>query len=557
VVCVSRDFLAVHSCRGLGRDYSLHLPNLLAGYFFGLVNGPVAVPWFSPAICGGVPFVADPNVAYYSLLQALAFVVDPLAAVRITFAVFALIGEIGFYRLMRGRFATSRSAALVAAVTFLFNGFFAYRILVGHLTFHPFALTPWLAYLLLPSRTEVRPFAAGALAIMGGGAIFAYAFQAGTVHGITPVAIDRAVLLLIHGYRDGHRLRPWALFGGAILVALVLSASRLTAALAFLHNVPPGDYRIPGFPSLLTSLGFAVEIAFDPTPRTAMWNGLANVGGGFHRHEWEYSVGPVAAVLILAGVAVVALSWLRGGLSRERVARILPVALAVTAALMIPVLHNWHMPGWNAFLKWLPIIASSAILTRWYMLYIPPAVLAASLAFDRVISVMKVPVAVAILSTTISIDALVDKSFYRDAEHAYDGTPIIASWHAVGSAADVPPIAGIIVMASREISFIHNGKRNNALVAGYSPLNCYQPMFGDWLKHFPSAPLQPGPTLAEVAPGILNLKNPACYLFPEENGCRPGDIFRLHGSRRQAPSPTIGNSPSPARRCNGLPMRST
>ncbi len=26
--------------------------------------------------------------------------------------------------------------------------------------------------------------------------------------------------------------------------------------------------------------------------------------------------------------------------------------------------------------------------------------------------------------------------------------------------------------------------------------------------------------------GKLNLKNPACYVFPEANGCRPGDVFR-------------------------------
>jgi hypothetical protein len=27
--------------------------------------------------------------------------------------------------------------------------------------------------------------------------------------------------------------------------------------------------------------------------------------------------------------------------------------------------------------------------------------------------------------------------------------------------------------------------------------------------------------------GTLNLKNPACYQFPRENGCAPGDHFRI------------------------------
>ncbi len=78
---------------GLGADYALHLPNLLAGYFFYLQNGLLAVPWFNPGQCGGVPFIADLNVAYYSLPQFLTFVVDPLTAVRVTFVVFVFNAE--------------------------------------------------------------------------------------------------------------------------------------------------------------------------------------------------------------------------------------------------------------------------------------------------------------------------------------------------------------------------------------------------------------------------------------------------------------------------------
>ena len=53
---------------------------------FGSVqNGLFAVPWFSPAQCAGVPFLADLNVAYYSLPQWATFAVGPAGAVRLTF----------------------------------------------------------------------------------------------------------------------------------------------------------------------------------------------------------------------------------------------------------------------------------------------------------------------------------------------------------------------------------------------------------------------------------------------------------------------------------------
>jgi hypothetical protein len=67
-----------------GHDYALHLPNLLAGDFWFLQNGPFAVPWSSPAQCAGVPFLADLNVAYYSLPQWATFAVGPVSAIRLT-----------------------------------------------------------------------------------------------------------------------------------------------------------------------------------------------------------------------------------------------------------------------------------------------------------------------------------------------------------------------------------------------------------------------------------------------------------------------------------------
>ena len=184
-------------------DYSLHMPNLLAGYFHFLANGPLSVPWFSPAECGGVPFIADLNVAFYSLPQVLTLVVDPANAVRATFVVFAALGLVGFAVLLRSRFGASPWAAATAAVLFLFNGFFVVRMAVGHLTFHPFMLAPWIAWAaLLPARQDARwTWRRVVLGTVMVGAIFAYQFQAGMQHIIIPVALAAGVIVLVHGHR--------------------------------------------------------------------------------------------------------------------------------------------------------------------------------------------------------------------------------------------------------------------------------------------------------------------------------------------------------------------
>src|SRR5436853_2933021 len=128
----------------LGHDYMQQLPNLLAGYYWFQNNGLLSIPWFNPAQCGGVPFYADAGHGFYSLPQFLVLVFNPVLAIKITFFFFALAGYFGFYFLLKRRFRIKQSFALLGATLFLFNGFYAHRMMIGH-PFHAFMLLPWLA----------------------------------------------------------------------------------------------------------------------------------------------------------------------------------------------------------------------------------------------------------------------------------------------------------------------------------------------------------------------------------------------------------------------------
>jgi hypothetical protein len=66
---------------------------------------------------------------------------------------------------------------------------------------------------------------------------------------------------------------------------------------------------------------------------------------------------------------------------------------------------------------------------------------------------------------------------------------------------------------------------NNTFVAGMSQVFCYNPVFGYRLENFSPANLQPGDIFAQRGDN-LNLKNPACYVYPHENSCAPGDTFK-------------------------------
>src|SRR5262249_34906318 len=149
------------------------------------------------ATCGGFPYFSDPNVAYHSVPQFLVLFTEPVRAVQTTFLTFAFIGYCGFYVLARRAFGISRAASVLVAVVFMFNGLYAYRMLIGHLTFHAFMLTPIAIAAVLPHQS--RSYGKGSVLprICIAGVCFAYMFQSGFVHGILPTLLATMTLLLL------------------------------------------------------------------------------------------------------------------------------------------------------------------------------------------------------------------------------------------------------------------------------------------------------------------------------------------------------------------------
>ena len=67
---------------------------------------------------------------------------------------------------------------------------------------------------------------------------------------------------------------------------------------------------------------------------------------------------------------------------------------------------------------------------------------------------------------------------------------------------------------------------NAQLAEGISPMRCYNPIYGYRLEKLGNVRLFPGPVDAIADDGSLNLTNPACLLFPDENQCQPWDRFK-------------------------------
>jgi hypothetical protein len=506
----------------LGHDYMQQLPNLLTGYYWYQNNGFFSIPWFSPSQCGGVPFYPDAGYGFFSLPQLLVLFFTPTLAIKITFFAFAFAGYTGFFLLLKRKFRVNQHFAVLGSTLFLFNGFYAHRMIIGH-PFHAYMLLPYLAIVVLPEPSRPpRPLVTHIQRVAIGGVIIAYMFQSAMVHIIPPVILAICAVILIYSFLHGRQRNAWLRLGAAIALALGLSSSKLFASLTFLEQFPRDYYSLPGFPKLFDALSIVAQSLFTRPPVAQATNLIAHLQWAIEQHELEFGVTPLPLIIILFVIVFNLFKKKPGQLVPSK--RVVAYAGAIAVLLFIPVAVNLYQPGWNAFLKSIPIIKSSSMLIRWFSMYIPVAILAAVLLADATAIVKRYAVWVGVVSIVLVIgyQAREDRTYYKG--QTYDSAPVNLAYQQSKSSGAVVPIREIAIHGetASHLPLV----QNNLMVAGLSEMACYDAVFGYRLEWLPLGDLHVGPAL-EIHDGHFNVKNPACYLFPQENNCISGDHFRV------------------------------
>jgi hypothetical protein len=517
---------------GMGHDHSGLMPALLADYYWTRSSGIFTPPWFSPAFCGGVPYFADPGSGFYSFPSLLVriFEINPLASVYVTFLGFVAIGFLGAYLFSRHSLALSVIAALVAGVFFSLNGFYTHRFIIGHTGFHGVMLAPWLAYFVVSSSRQVqRQFSTEILKVIGGALVLAYWVQSGAQSLIVALGLSAAALILMAWYRNPDMKPAIQRSLGIIVLGLAISASKIVAALSFLAQFPRSDYRLPGFSSLMDSVWVLFLTLFqnriDISAIAA--SKMQNLQWFQDRHELENGQTWVPIALL---ILVICSRLLRPSPSTTPPRRSWASWASLCGLVLVlatPLAINTYSPSWNEFLKTLPILGSSSSLVRWFVVYVPIVAITSGLLVDSAPWGDRARQLVGVVSVGVFLVATmnVDRGYYL--AQSYDPKTIVDAFDAAERNPTFrPSITAIGAMTDESGQIIMTGNRNDLVAYGASQLACYVPIFGYALEHFPVKSLHPGPALNESA-GVLNVKNPACYVFPRENFCVPGDHFSL------------------------------
>jgi len=506
-----------------------YFPILLDGVFWEHNNGLFSVPWFTPAFGGGLPKFPNPQSIYYSLEQFLCFVTDPVTAIKITLYVFAVMGFFGFYLLLRKIFLVSSLTSLLGATIFLFNGFYICRMLIGHITFHPFMLYPlfFLLILRLPLKNgtpDKRVFIAD---ILFTSLILIYMFYSGAFHIIPPMLLTTVICGLLYNLTVNAAFNYKYFFIKlffVLLVSIAASAAYLNASISYLSLFPRDLYPLPGIPKVTSLVEVCLRALFWNSPYELVKNVIANRMWRIDVHEMEFGIG-IIPLLILLG----ALPWMfkkirSAGIFQRRNATIWIKIIFLLVLLFIPLALNFYSPSWNAFLKSIPFIKNSSTNFRWFCCYIPIVIVVSSIVFEKITSSIHqyrfVMIAAGILFVIIT-SAVKDRTFYHS-QH-FNPKIVLEAYHDLKAGKLNPEIKYIDEVVFKEKDTIVGG---DVLAVGSSQLKPYEPIFGYRLENFPVKSLVAGEAMQVNTDGFLNLKNPSSYVFPKENNVTPGDHFK-------------------------------
>jgi hypothetical protein len=482
----------------LGNDYSYFLPWLLAGYFWFLENG-FAIPWFSPALCAGIPHFANPQSLFYSVPQLLTLMVDPRQSLVITAWIFG-IAAFGGTVLLASLWTRSVMTMVFAGFTFALNGMALSRMYEGHLTFHAFMLLPLICYLLLRPGRDFTAFVEAALA----GVLMAYFIHAGA--GVIVIPVGICILLIL--VTMGRGLDCWGKLLIAAGSAFALSLGKLVAVAHFMVQFPRDLYPMPGAGGLLDSLYLTIRSLVWPLSKTEVEAIVVNTAFPVDQVEVNYAVGFAPVIIGLAWVFL-ARSRLIAIRPSWRWALVLPI-------LTLPVVLNTYHPALHSVLGNLPYFSQASTLFRWNLIYILPVVLLCVRALDQINRPWLAPMAIlAFLASVVT---------YMPTGLRYtDATSIVTAYASVRGGEEVPKIRNL------EESLIDGmrvplGAGGDSLTRGASQIVCSEPLFGYVLESFRFDAVFKGPVFRQHA-GAFNFYRPECLLFPAQNQCEKGDRF--------------------------------
>ena len=515
----------------IGHDYSFFMPNLIFGKIWFQKN-LFSIPWFSPSFCCGVPFFADPQSSFYSFQQIIFILFSPVMALKLSFLFYSLISFFGFFFLVNKSFKLNIYLSLLAASLFLFNGFFNYRAIIGHLGYLSYAFIPLFSLVLIHSFEKREEKLKSFFYLLISGLLFANFIHSGASPLIVVISLSIMFILALYIYINGS-LKIIYKFIYSILIGLTISSSKINASFAFISNFTRE------YPPLLfeNSFGFFENslrsLFFYPNEDKFNLDTINNVTNNLQIHEMEFGLSIVPLIIFLIFIFKIK----KTNLIKLNLIKFLCLIVIFCITVFVLLLNLSNNPL-GEILRNLPVIKNTWVHYRLILIYIIPIILISCLLLNK-LNFNKKDTRFLVFFFLIIIvfqEYKYDKNFYND--QTYDPKNI-ENFYKDKNKINTLRVEEIILFLDQNKKPVFTNPRNDAFIYNFSPLFCYNPIFGYNLEQLPKNEFTFNNTIKindnlisykgnskEIKKDKANFFNPSCFIFPRENNCKPGDLFK-------------------------------
>ncbi len=506
---IFKDFFpALHGKMGI--DYLEIMPIMMNNLIWYKLNGIFEIPWYTPFKGGGVGLVfAHPLDLSMSLYQYLMFFFGPVKSAFITFLSFALCGLIGFYLLLKRVFKLNQWVSLTGALLFLFNGFYTYHTLVGHTSYHSFMLLPGIIFFLMwdvPSNGSRRRHKfIQWVPILVASLLLSYSIHTSLLY--QHIIFGLTILCVFSFYTFfTQKTKHWTKLFYSLLVTILMSSAKLVALLSVTRYVK----RPTSLAGLRDSSDFfpvLFKIFFgnnDNLEKFVFWGS----------HEWELSITPIPFLFIL--VCIFYIITKKPQIFYKYLKKIRNNHLPSYAFFILGLFCLWipfalNAPEFRNFLGKLPLTKYLRTAPRFLSVYIVPIIICSMYCFNLmfITSKEKRRLTYCCCFMIIVFVFIKDKSFYL---HQPYSTNLITTYYDSFMKDKIQPRLSSI-SSNGNHAFLSNESTNAKSL--YDSFKENAPIMNELIPE----------TVFLKTKNYLNMRNPACYVYPKANNCKPGDNF--------------------------------
>lgn len=518
-------------------DWQSALSRLIFGKLWFLNNG-LAVPWFTPHICCGLPFFANPQSEFYSLTQILFNILQPLTFIKFLFLLYSVISYFGFFILSKKIFSLSNNSSIIGSSLFLFNHYFIFHYLSGHIAWSVFCLIPILFYLNCLSFDHRDDLKKSLFYLVSSSLVFSLMMHSGGSRIIVEILLSIYFLTLIHIIKF-RNLKIIIYIFFASFIGLCISSSKIYSAWVFVSNFPRDLEPI----QFLSFYDF-VKVFFDfffLFPQNEIKDHIITYSHNVSIEELSFNI----SILPLIILSIF--------LSNFRKLPKFKIQIFTTLVLLISMLVIILLGFSNTFLgnliQNLPIITNDWVVFRMYAPFIIIFCLTSSFMFEKINLKHNKIFTVIFLSIVILQNAVLDERKLNSVLiHSLDN---FLNSNINAQNFQKFEINKIITILDENSTF-DAPKQHDFFLENKSIQFCYFSIFGYDLKQFiPIAKdlvfnskikmkakesegnnnLKKFVNILEGDPyylndGSFNFINPACFLNPKENDCDKNYFFK-------------------------------